>query len=119
MDLDVHQIPVSLGETPVKLFVGGIGFSIKAGLEPMGKRQQPLAQAPAGNVAQAPAQSPAQTVAQAPASCSPIPSKTASPITDLPSYLRPTATTQAKSKNGAPTEATPPVNILIRPIVPR
>ena len=95
MDLDVHQIPVSLGETPVKLFVGGIGFSIKAGLEPMVKSQQ------------APAQAPAQTVAQASPPCSPIPSKTASPTIDLPSYLRPTATTQAKSKNGAPAETAP------------
>ena len=89
MDLDVHQIPVSLGETPVKLFVGGIGFSIKAGLEPMVKSQQ----------------DPAQAVAQAPASCL-ITSKTASPTPNVPSYLRPTATTQARSKNGAPAETT-------------
>ena len=73
LDLEVEQIPVMQGETPVKLVIGGLSF--KAGIE------YPTAVAASSRVQQ-----------QAAAFVSKVQPN------DIPSYLRSTAATQARSK---------------------
>jgi len=87
-DLDIHQIPVELGETPVKLFIGGIGFAVKSGQEPI--KQSPVP--PSATLAPA--------VAACPGALSVSFKNTSSQqrFTEVPSYLRPTAAAQARSR---------------------
>ena len=108
-DLELHQIPVSLGETPVKLVLGN-GLSFKVGLE------MPAAPSPAAALVPAPsppAPAPQQlTPRRAAAPLKHSPMRMSCPAVVLPhsklasegpSYLRPTATGAAKAKNAPET----------------